>query len=142
MDWQFNRRYAVGSIGGCNGVNEMKMKPQEQRLAIARHRFPQFPVYIQDDGTPRHTYPNGKSGPVYNYTKDLNACMDLCNDMAGKGLLSLFDNGLDKTWEATFSTDGPKAEHHYGAADTLAEAICEAYLKAVGKWVEEKEEQL
>ena len=72
------------------------------------------------------------------YLSDLNAASTLCDFLAAQGWRCHIDNGLDKTWECTFThsteLDGMAGcpLFHYAPADTLASAICDAFLLTVG----------
>lgn len=70
-----------------------------------------------------------------NYLVDANATLTLCDRMADEGWKSLLLNGLDKTWECTFSNPkagGREPVMHYGCTETLPEAIVNAFLMAKG----------
>jgi len=89
------------------------------------------------------------------YLNDLNACAKLCERLAELGWRCELNNGLDNTWECIFfrkrseSTkpenqgerrefDPPFSEEHYCPANTMAEAICGAALRTIGKWKEDE----
>jgi hypothetical protein len=85
------------------------------------------------------------------YPSDLYAAVTLCDHLAEKGWNCELSQGTDKTWECTFeriaSKDSPVGtltfdndtayEIYYHPADTLPEAICGAFLRTIGRWVEE-----
>lgn len=85
-----------------------------------------------------------REGFIPDYLNDLNAAIQLCDELAGKGWNCELNNGLDKTWECEFvkhsdesnATIGERSKRHYGAADKLSAAICDAFLKTIGKWVD------
>lgn len=77
------------------------------------------------------------------FDSDLNAAIELTNLLAKEGWRSHFNNGFDTTWEVVISTRNdpqeracliPTEDDFYGAANTLAGAICEAFLQKLGKW--------
>ena len=63
--------------------------------------------------------------------------MDLCNALAKEGWNCELNNGLDTTWECEFKKRDVHENLHYGAANTMAGAICEAFLHVKGKWKDE-----
>lgn len=76
---------------------------------------------------------------VPNYAEDLNVAIGLTGQLTSDGWTCHAANGLDKTWECIFTkrynSDGyPRLGDHYGAAESLALAICEAFLRTIGKW--------
>lgn len=89
------------------------------------------------------------------YLNDLNACAELCERLAELGWRCELKKGLDSTWECIFfrkrseSTkpenqgerrefDPPFSEEHYCQANTMAEAICRAALRTIGKCEDHK----
>lgn len=72
------------------------------------------------------------------YLNDLNAALTLCDNRADAGWRCELDNGLDKTWECTFTRPANAdtlpdnltfgQEQHYAPGATLARAICDAFL--------------
>lgn len=88
---------------------------------------------------------------VPNYPEDANAALSLVTLLAKEGWRCSLENGLDTAWECTFikpvrgsarahvaMRDGTSTEEHYGAADTLAGAVCEGFLKVRNRFVEDK----
>ncbi len=79
---------------------------------------------------------------VPRYMDDLDAALTLVDFLAAQGWRCNLANGLDKTWECEFMRPptaatpkdrigihcGETLEIHYAPADTLARAICEAFL--------------
>lgn len=64
--------------------------------------------------------------------------------MATRGWRCVANMGLDGTWECFFSREDsdsivPGHLDHYSAGPSLAQAICEAGLRALGKWVDDME---
>lgn len=93
------------------------------RVAIATHLFPQYPVY-EESGQLRHQYPDGRSGPAFNYPEDLNA-MELAEETLDKqGLQYAYAGNL---YHVVVPKDvqpcRAKAWHR-----------AEAFLRTVGKW--------
>lgn len=103
--------------------------------------------------------PMGMFGPlrgyamIPDYLNDLNAAVALCDLLTKEGWRCEAGNGLDTSWEcvffrkATASTipecrsqrgefDPPDSEEHYGPGPTLAQAVCEAFLRTKGLWEE------
>lgn len=93
-----------------------------------------------------------KSHPP-NYLSDLNAAASLCDLLADQGWQCEANNGLNKSWECIFFREATEntrpenkgkrqeydlvdSEEHYCAADTLAEAICGAFLRTLNLWKE------
>lgn len=72
---------------------------------------------------------------VPDWTLDLNAAVSLCDHAAQDGIRCELNNGLDETWECVFKNEA-HTRSAYGAGDTLAEAICESFLRLYGKWDE------
>ena len=76
------------------------------------------------------------------YLSDLNAACEFARRLGSLGWRCIANMGLGGTWECFFTKDiervllMPEAGDHYGAGDTLAAAICEAGLRALGKWTE------
>jgi len=71
------------------------------------------------------------------WTIDLNAAVGLCDELRSSGTLVILSRMDDGRWACELYD----AEHREGIAflhkaPTLAEAICGAYLKAKGLWVE------
>lgn len=77
------------------------------------------------------------------YPRDLNAIMLEITKLIKKKRLRVFCNaGSDGMWECVITeNETPNAipcdGDHYGAGDTLSNAMCEAYLRTVGKWKDE-----
>lgn len=113
------------------------MKPEAQRIAIAEA--------CGWKGTNKNNF----TPP--DYLNDLTSAISLANHLSDLGWRCECNNGLDKTWEASFwkpansmtppankgYRDGVITEEHYAPADSLSEAICEAGLRAAGKWKDE-----
>jgi len=110
------------------------MTQKEQEIAIAKALSPDLklcPIH--------HSYSccNRKS---LNYTSDLNAMMEPCKLLASKGWRCEANMETDGTWECFFTkpdtniTSGRADATHYGAGDTLALALAEAFLKTLGLW--------
>lgn len=87
-----------------------------------------------------------KTHTLPNYPLDLNACAELIDLLAGRGWNCALGNGLDKTWECEFYRpaklgrahpdnlgirDGKSVELHYGSADTMPLAICDAFVRTM-----------
>ena len=81
---------------------------------------------------------------IPNYPKDPSAAATLCDHLAELGWRCEMNQGLDKTWECIFKrptqersdttredSNGTLWEEHYHPADTLAEAICGAFLRTL-----------
>ena len=81
-----------------------------------------------------------KYGYPPSYDTDLNAALELCDMLDEQGWRCHIDNGLDKTWECTFTHSvwtmdegtGDRPVSHYAPADTLAAAISHAFLLVQG----------
>lgn len=105
------------------------MNKDQMRVAIATHLFPQFPVFW-DNGALRHQYPDGKSGPVFNYPEDLNAMHE-----AEK----IFDDNIKDAsslrYEYASNLYSVVAEECQPCRAT-AEQRAEAFLRTVNKWIE------
>lgn len=129
------------------------MKPEAQRIAIAEAHLGVHDIQVG----PWYGYGLDEDNrdvavDIPDYLNDLNAAVELCDFLTKRGWTCRCDNGLDRTWECTFThpirnstheynvgiEDGKQVEQHYGAADTLAEAICQAFLRATGKWQEDE----
>jgi hypothetical protein len=138
------------------------MTPEAQRIAIAeacgwkecerctRQLKPKSDgVEIRGlDPTGDHTGGWKEYALLPDYLNDLNAAIFLCDFLAERSWNCTLGNGLDKTWECEFyksatdkthpdnlgQRDGKQIELHYGSADTLAEAISEAFLRTIGLW--------
>lgn len=81
-------------------------------------------------------------GLLPDYLNDLNAAITLCDFLAERGWNCHLDNGLDKTWECIFTrgrTGNENSDEHYGPGNTMTAAICQAFLRTVGKWEDEPE---
>jgi hypothetical protein len=121
------------------------MTPESQRIAIAEacdH------VMDKPEEFPSVAIHNGQRYGIPDYLNDLNAAIFLCDFLAERSWNCTLGNGLDKTWECEFyksatdkthpdnlgQRDGKQIELHYGSADTLAEAISEAFLRTLGLW--------
>lgn len=96
-------------------------------------------------GTPPNSKPADDGEPEYDRLPDFTdptAAILLIDHLAGFGWRCNLANGLDKTWECEFtraptvetddddigSRQGERLEIQYAAADTLAEAIVDAFL--------------
>lgn len=84
------------------------------------------------------------------YPSEVNRAVELCAHLAGQGWRCELNNGLDTSWECVFwrpqrlgtpsdnigNRDGVISEEHYGAGETMAIAICQSFIRAIGKWVD------
>ncbi len=127
------------------------MKPEAQRIAIAeacgwRHEFWNTSTDGECGGW---IAPSGgclQNAPdcFPDYLNDLNGMIEAIQSLAKDGWRCVCNMGLDGTWECVLSKAEsiqliPTGDDHYGAGDTLALAMAEAFLRTVGKWVEDKE---
>lgn len=101
------------------------MTKHEMRVAIATHLFPQYPVY-EENGQLRHRYPDGKSGPAFNYPEDLNAMAMAEDTLDPLHLKYPYAHNL-------YNVVTPKEIQPFRAK---AEHRAEAFLRTVGKWKE------
>jgi hypothetical protein len=81
----------------------------------------------------------GFSVRIPDYINDTNDAMQLTKVLAQQGWRCVANMGLDGTWEIISTRFGqnhsiPWDGDHYGAGDTLSEAICEMFLRTIGKW--------
>lgn len=92
-----------------------------------------------------------REGLVPDYLKDLNAAKDLVTMLGKEGWFCVANSGLDGTWECFFTKRTgsleedkyriiPQEGDHYGAGDTLAIALCEAFLRVKRKWIDEDDD--
>lgn len=81
--------------------------------------------------------PPGGTTPGWNLMPDwpheIQHAMDLCESMRHDGWTTMLCNGLDDTWECTFTRTKPDATV-YAPGGTLALAICRGFLAVHGKW--------
>lgn len=119
------------------------MTPESQRIAIAEacgfvmeaDRFYFDRIAFVKDGK------RMASIDLPDFPNDLNAMHDACGLLAAKGWRCVANMGTDGTWECFFTKRYsysclPGMGDHYGSGSTLAVAIGEAFLSAIGKWEE------
>lgn len=101
------------------------MTQNEQRIAIAEACGI---ATWQGDCPDKSLTKEGKRLP--DYPRDLNEAIKLCDRLTGIGWSCEIHQGRDAPWLCIFSRD----EMHRHAADSLAEAICGAFLRVSGAW--------
>lgn len=105
------------------------MTPEAQRVAIHQARGFKLPE--------PHHIPEGYSladciDDIPDYPADTNDAIELCDGPHRGGYNCDIHRAEDGLWRVTFSH--PRNRNGYAEADTLAAAICEAYLKALNLW--------
>lgn len=89
-----------------------------------------------EGGQLRHKYPDGRTGPAYNYLNDLNACHEFEKTLTGeekvKYLYVLRDVVRGKSLTHPFGM-----ESAFDCAFATAAQRCEAFLKAKNLWVDQ-----
>ncbi len=121
------------------------MTPEAQRIAIAEAcgwkygdtTVTAFGAEVPLKGWGKF-FGHGQFPP--DYLNDLNAMTSVANMLAKEGWHCVANMGTDGTWECFFTRSPrqlvPTAGDHYGAGDTLAMAMAEAFLHLKGKWVD------
>jgi len=111
------------------------MSPERQRIAIAEHLFPQFPIE-KIDGVLRHRYPDGRTGPVFNYLNDLNAMHEAVGTLKRNQRLNLSQH-LRNIVVRAMALNEPLFHEDITASCENATAVqrAEAFLRTIGKWV-------
>ena len=128
---------------------ETKMSEQEQRIACATElgwkwtsqevwRSGKEHHFLKQMGEQSKIYLDYLPDPLH----DANAALELVAFLAKKGWRCVANSGTDGTWECYFTQGDaggtiPGPDDHYGAGDTLAQAIVEAALRVWGKWKEQ-----
>lgn len=83
-----------------------------------------------------------KPAPAPDYLNDLNAITAALTKLCKKFHLRCYCNsGLDGTWECVLTESEtpnciPCDGDHYGSGPRLTDAMCEAFLRTIGKWEE------
>ena len=81
-------------------------------------------------------------GHLPDYPNDLNAmCAAVVSECKQRGLRVFCNMGTDGTWECIITESEtpnciPCDGDHYGAGDTLCQAMAEAFLRMLGRWKE------
>lgn len=95
---------------------------------------------IRADGTERicNMAYMEREGHLPNYLEDANAACWAAAELGKQGWFCVANMGRSGSWECFFTkrdTDDviPRDGDHYGAGDTLAAAITEAFLRTIGK---------
>jgi hypothetical protein len=129
------------------------MTPEAQRIAIAEalglevlHAAGTAKAMVREQLCTGATSTDWRMMP--DYLNDLNAALTLIDFLAEYGWRCNLANGLDQTWECEFMREpsdntpyeligvhqGETFEIHYAPADTMPLAICQAFLRTLGKW--------
>lgn len=123
------------------------MSPKAQHLAIRQVRG--WTLLNKDEESGRVT----NRRLILDYTTDVEGAATLCDFLAERGWNCELNCGTNKAWECVFFRkatvethpdnrgerarfDPPCTEEHYHPSDTMAGAICGAFLRTLHLWTE------